>query len=161
MLKRKGKRVYLLTNVSDLTHLSRSVASDLYAARWGIEVSYRSLEQTLGRRKVLARTPQAGAMELAGNILALALLRLQAALAQGSKVVRLSVSRALGLVRRVLEALRFGRSSHRFVTDLRGALRDRYRRGRPKKGPETGHTRRKTPYRLHRFCTDRRREKRP
>lgn len=139
VLKRRGQRVYLLTNVSDSTRLSRSMASDLYAARWGIEVGYRSLKQTLGRRKILARTPQAGAMELAGNMLALGLLMLQAALAQGAKVVRLSVSRALHLLRRALEAVRFGLPSSTFLVDLRGALRDRYRRRRPKRARDWPH----------------------
>ena len=132
VLKRHGRRVYLLTNVSDSTRLSRSMASDLYAARWGIEVGYRSLKQTLERRKVLARTPHAGAMELAGNLLALALLMLQAALLQGAKVVRLSVSKALHLLRRMLEAVRFGLPSSQFLANLRRASRDQYRRRRPK-----------------------------
>jgi hypothetical protein len=139
VLKRRGQRVYLLTNVSDSTRLSRSMASDLYAARWGIEVGYRSLKQTLGRRKVLARTPQAGAMELAGNILALALLMLQAAWAQGAKVVRVSVSQALHLLRRVLEAVRFSLPSSQFLIDLREALRDRYQRRRRKRARDWPH----------------------
>ena len=76
VLKRKGERVYLLTNVTDSQRLSRSMALEFCAARWDIEVEYRSLKQTMGRRKVLAKTPEAGAMELAGNILALAVLML-------------------------------------------------------------------------------------
>ncbi len=58
VLKQKGKRVYLLTNVDDPTRLSRRMAGEFYRARWGIEVEYRGLKQTLGRRKVLARTPE-------------------------------------------------------------------------------------------------------
>ena len=134
-----------LTNVSDSTRLSRSIASDLYAARWGIEVGYRSLKQTLGRRKVLARTPQVGAMELAGNILALGLLMLQAAFVQGEKVVWLSVTGALHLLRRILEAVRFGLPSSRFLMDLRGALRDRYRRRRPKRARDWPHKKKEPP----------------
>ncbi len=145
VLKRHGKRVYLLTNICDSTRLSRSIASDLYSARWGIEVGYRSLKQTLGRRKILARTPQVGAMELAGNILALGLLMLQAALVQGEKVVRLSVSRALQLLRRMLEAVRFGLPSSRFLMDLRGAFRDRYRRRRPKRARDWPHKKKEPP----------------
>ena len=57
VLKRKGKRVYLLTNVMDSTRLSRLMASKVYAARWGIETEYRALKQSMDRRKVLAKTP--------------------------------------------------------------------------------------------------------
>lgn len=139
VLKRKGKRVYLLTSVSDSTRLSRSIASELYAARWGIEVGYRSLKQTLGRRKVLARTPQAGTQELAGSILGLGLLMVQAALAQGRDIVRVSVSRALRVVQRALEALRHKKPWRRFVQRLRMALRDEYRRRRSKRSRDWPH----------------------
>ncbi|MHC4696259.1 MAG: IS4 family transposase [Planctomycetota bacterium] len=60
VLKQKGKRVYLLTNVYDTAQLSRRMAGEFYRARWGIEVEYRGLKQTLGRCKVLARTPNLG-----------------------------------------------------------------------------------------------------
>lgn len=139
VLKRKGQRVYLLTNVSDSTRLSRSIASDLYAARWGIEVGYRSLKQTLGRRKVLARTPQAGALELAGSILGLALLELQAALVQGAKIVHVSISKVLRVVRHVLEALRYGVPSYWFVRQLREAVGDSYTRRRSKRARDWPH----------------------
>ena len=69
VLKDHGKRVYLLTNVKDTQRLSRRMAGEFYRARWGIEVEYRGLKQTLGHRKVLARTPEPGAMELAADIL--------------------------------------------------------------------------------------------
>jgi len=145
VLKREGKRVYLLTNVSDSTRLSRSIASELYAARWGIEVGYRSLKQTLGRRKVLARTPQAGALELAGSILGLGLLMVQAALAQGKDIVRASVSKALRVVQRAIEALRHREPWRRFVQRLREALRDAYRRRRSKRALDWPHKKKEPP----------------
>ena len=60
------------TLLVETTRLSRAMAAELYGARWGIEVEYRGLKQTLGRRKVLAKSPEAGGLELSGNILALA-----------------------------------------------------------------------------------------
>ncbi|MEK7732477.1 MAG: IS4 family transposase, partial [Planctomycetota bacterium] len=99
VLKDRGKRVYLLTNVEDPRGLSRRMAGEFYRARWGIEVEYRGLKQTLGRRKVLARTPEPGAMELAADILAMALLLLYAALVMGAKVARLSLAQALRAIR--------------------------------------------------------------
>jgi hypothetical protein len=59
VLKDHGKRVYLLTNVMETTRLSRRMAGEFYRARWGIEVEYRGLKQTLGSAKGgLARTPE-------------------------------------------------------------------------------------------------------
>lgn len=128
VLKRGGRRVYLLTNVMASTSLSRSIAGEFYRARWGVEVNYRSLKQTLERAKVLARSPDAGRMELAGSVLALALLLLQGAVALGARVVELSVAAALRIVRKAIEAIRHNRSSHWFVGRLRGAVRDHYER---------------------------------
>jgi hypothetical protein len=145
VLKSRGRRVYLLTNVTDSTRLSRSMAGELYRARWGIEVGYRSLKQTLGRRKVLARTPEAGASELAGNILALGLLMLQAALRHGDRVVRVSIAHALRLVRRAIEAVRWGLPSAKFVVQLDQALGDTYTRRKSKRARDWPHKKREPP----------------
>ncbi len=145
VLKRGGKRVYLLTNVMESTRLSRAMASELYRARWGIEVGYRSLKQTLARRKVLARTPQAGGMELAGSLLALGLLMLQAALVQGIQVVRFSVSQGLRLLRTALEAVRYGTSTTWLSKRLRTAWQDTYQRQRPKRARDWPHKKKGKP----------------
>ena len=121
------------------------MAGELYRARWGIEVGYRSLKQTLGRCKVLARTPEAGASELAGSILALGLLMLQAAVRQGPQVVRLSIARALRLVRRAIEAVRCGLPSEKFVERLGQALRDSYLRRRSKRARDWAHKKKEPP----------------
>jgi hypothetical protein len=139
VLKRSGRRVYLLTNVMSSERLSRSMASQYYAARWGVEVGYRSLKQTLQRRKVLARTPEAGGMELAGGVLALALLMLQGAVAMGARVTELSVAAALKVLRQVIESLRFGRREGRFLGRLRCAVKDRYQRRRSKRARDWPH----------------------
>jgi hypothetical protein len=133
VLKRSGKRVCLLTNVLESQRLSRGVAGELYAARWGVETDYRALKQTLERRRVLAETPAVGVLELAGNILALALLLLQAAVVQGGRVAQVSVAAALRALREALERTRWGRSSAWFVAALRAAVRDDYQRRRSKR----------------------------
>ena len=145
VLKRGGKRVYLLTNVSDTVRLSRPMASELYAARWGVETEYRGLKQTLGRRKVRAQTAGPGGMELAGNILALALLLLQGALALGARAARLSVAAALRVIRRALEEVRYGCPSGAFVAQLRAAVKDDYRRTGSKRARDWPHPKRETP----------------
>lgn len=133
VLKSGGQRVYLLTNVMESTRLSRSMAGELYTARWGIEIHYRSLKQTMEHRKLLARNPQAGAMELAGNILGLMLLMLQAFLATSARAVRVSVSAALKIIRGLMEALRCCRPTAPLWAELRGAVMDEYERHSSKK----------------------------
>jgi len=139
VLKRRGQRVCLLTNVLESQRLSRALASELYAARWGVETDYRALKQTLDRRRVLAETPAVGTLELAGNILALALLLWQAAVAQGARVSRVSVAAALRALRRALEYTRWRQPSNWFVAALRAALRDEYCRRRSKRARDWPH----------------------
>jgi hypothetical protein len=132
ILKRGGKRVYLLTSVREETRLSRRMAGEIYQARWGVEVEFRSLKRTLAHYRVLSKTPAAGAMELAAYVLALALLMLEGAVALGRQVVRLSVAAALRALRDALEALRNRTWATPLEQMLRRALRDDYRRRRPK-----------------------------
>jgi len=145
VLKERGKRVYLLTNVEDPQRLSRRMAGEFYRARWGIEVEYRGLKQTLGRRKVLARTPEPGAMELAADILAMALLLLYAALVMGAKVARLSLAQALRAIRWAMEALRHGESCTQLLRRLRQAVTDEYQRHSSKRARDWPHKKNQRP----------------
>lgn len=145
VLKRRGRRVYLLTNVMESQRLSRSIASEFYNARWGIEVGYRSLKQTLGRRKVLAKSPGAGGRELAGNILALALLMLQGAVAMRARVAKLSVAALLRLIRRSIEAVRCRLPSAPFVALFRMATRDEHIRRSSKRARDWPHKKNESP----------------
>jgi hypothetical protein len=128
VLKRQGKRVYLVTNVLETSRLSRAMAGELYAARWGVEVEYRGLKQTMDHRKVLARTPQAGEMELAGAVVALGLLMLQAAMLQGARQPAVSLAGALRAMQRIMEALRTGGSTGRWLMVMEAAVVDGYQR---------------------------------
>lgn len=159
VLKRQGKRVYLLTNVLESQRLSRAMAAELYAARWGVETDYRGLKQTLDRRRVLAETPAVGALELAGNILALALLLLQAAVAQGARVKRVSVAAVLRTLRRALESTRWRESSNWFLPALHAALRDDYHRRRSKRARDWPHKKKDPPPRPPNLRTPTQREK--
>ena len=132
VLKRGGKRVYLLTSVRDKMRLTRRMAGEIYQTRWGVEVQFRSLKRTLAHYRVLSKTPAAGAAELAAYVLALALLMLEGAVALGRQVVRLSVAAALRVLRDAMEALRNRTWAAPLEPWLRGALRDEYRRRRPK-----------------------------
>jgi hypothetical protein len=145
VLKRGGKRVYLLTSVLDSTRLSRPMASKIYAARWGLETEYRAMKQTMGRRKVLAKTPGPGAMELAGNILALALLVLLAAIVLATRITRLSVALALKVIRHAIEVVRWIGRCCQFWALLRTAVRDEYRRHSSKRARDWPHKKKDSP----------------
>jgi hypothetical protein len=145
VLKRGGKRVYLLTNVLDSTRLSRPMASKIYAARWGIETEYRALKQTMGRRKVLAKTPGPGAMEQAGNNQALAMLVLQAAIVLAVRIGQLSVAEALKVIRRAVEAVRWAGCCRQFWALVRTAVKDAYHRHTSKRARDWPHKKKEAP----------------
>ena len=109
------------------------MASEIYQSRWGVEVQFRSLKRTLAHYRVQSKTPEAGALELAAYVLALALLMLEGAVALGRLVVRLSVAAALRVLRDALEAMRNRSWRTPMASALRGALRDEYCRRRPKR----------------------------
>lgn len=67
VVKGRGKRrrvVYLLTNVTDERVLSDAAAGRIYKMRWGVEVMYRSLKQTLEARKMRSDSPARAGVEL-------------------------------------------------------------------------------------------------
>jgi hypothetical protein len=144
-LKRGGRRMYLLTSVRDSTVLPRRTAGKLYEMRWGTELNFRALKQTLERRKLLARTPRVGEMELVGNLLALALLQAHAALLLGARAARMSIADWLHILRRATEAVRAGRSMPWFRRAARAAVRDNYVRKRPKKSRDYPRKKRNSP----------------
>lgn len=145
VLKQGERRVYLLTNVLEPGRLSRATASVFYRARWGIEVNYRGFKQTMERFKVLAKTAQCGDLELAGNILAMALLRLHAAMVLGAQMSRMSVAAVLRVIRRAMEAVRCGLSSSWFVEHLRRAVKDSYHRKSSKRARDWPHKKNESP----------------
>jgi len=63
VLRHRGRTMTLLTNVRSPATLSKRQARALYARRWGIEVFYRQLKQTLGKRTLQSRTPERAVAE--------------------------------------------------------------------------------------------------
>src|SRR5262249_60106813 len=78
--RRRGKKkMYLVTNLLDKKALSEKSAAVLYEMRWGVEVFYRSLKQTLEKRRMLSRTPEAAQCELTWALFPMWLLGLMTA----------------------------------------------------------------------------------
>ncbi len=130
---RQGKqKIYLLTSVlqegDSFQTLSRETAGAIYRTRWGIEVNYRSFKRTMERGTVRARTPDRAAVELAGGILAMGMLRMHAAMVMGAKMARMSVAGVLRVIRWAIEAVRCGLSSVHIAKRLAAEARDDYER---------------------------------
>ena len=106
-----GKRpVYLVTSVLDAERLSDADAALLYRRRWGVEVFYRGLKQTMQRRKLASREVSCAKLELHWLVVGAMLLGLLAAerlIATGQEVRRISVAGALRVLRQALRRSRW------------------------------------------------------
>ena len=104
-LKNERGNVYLLTNVLTPRRLSDALASRLYTLRWGIELQFRSLKQTFGRRTLRSRTPDRACAELEWSLLGLWMIHLFAVKEQvnvGEPPSQTSVAMAIQVVRSIL-----------------------------------------------------------
>lgn len=75
----KGKRVEILTSMTDLQRYPGADIVDLYCHRWEIELGYREMKQSLlqNRLTLRSRKPEMVRLELWGVLLAYNLLRFQ------------------------------------------------------------------------------------
>jgi hypothetical protein len=142
------KPVFLLTSVLDDTALSDPQASALYRMRWGVEVFYRSLKQTLARRKMHSAAPRQARCELSWAVMGLWVLSLMSVrqiLADGDDPLALSVACALGRVRL---AIRHGPRSPKakmLLGHLSSAVKDSYVRKSSKKARDWPHKKKDKP----------------
>lgn len=134
-LRRGKKTVYLISNVLSRRELPNTQAAWLYKRRWGHEVFFRSCKQTLERRKLLSRTPATCLVESQWTLLGLWLLGLMTAtqvIQAGGDPCARSVARARDVVRDALRNQRPQRCRRRLLNQLADAVKDDYRRRRPK-----------------------------
>jgi hypothetical protein len=128
--------MHLVTNVLSDKQLTVPDAIRLYRLRWGVELQFRTMKQTFGRRKLRSRTPDRALVELDWSLLGLWLIQLFAVKEQievGEVPEHCSVGLAIQVIRDT-----FQRSSERpdrnFREQLRSATKDRYNRQKPKQG---------------------------
>jgi hypothetical protein len=150
IVRGRGKRrMYLVTNVLDPEALSDNTAGVLYEMRWGIEVFYRSLKQTLEKRKMLSRSPEAAKCELTWTMYGLWLLGLLSVskiLSRGGDPLRWSAAAARNRVRKSLRSALTGCHLDRsLVNDLGQAVKDGYVRLRSKKARRWPHKKKEKP----------------
>jgi len=147
VLQRKGKKIFLLTNV-DEEKLSDRQAGVFYEMRWGVEVFYRSLKQTLGHRKMLSRAPRQAKAELAWTMAGLQLLGLMSVeriVQAGRDPLSWSVAMSLRAVRTAMMRRYGGMRSKNMFDVLGECVKDEYVRKRPKKARDWPHKKRETP----------------
>jgi hypothetical protein len=143
------KKMYLVTNVLDKKALSEKSAGVLYEMRWGVEVFYRSLKQTLEKRRMLSRTPEAARCELTWALFGLWLLGLMTVdpiLARGGDPLGWSAAKARKRVRRSMRRALTRRHRDRGLAgDLAWSTKDRYVRRGSKKARDWPHKKTELP----------------
>lgn len=131
----RSRRMCLMTNVLEPDRLSDAQAVQLYARRWGVEVTNRTLKQTLDRHTVQSMNISHAQVELDWNVAALAvlaLINLRMANRNGTDPLQRSPSDAVRLLRQWMFA------THKLVQlailhqQLAKTVLDNYSRAGPK-----------------------------
>lgn len=141
------RKVYLVTDLAAEAR-SQEQAEVLYRLRWGVEVFYRSLKQTLQRRRMRSHAPQQAQWEVAWSVVGLWLLGLMGVrglVERGVDPLRLSAALALREVRRALREDRRSASVAWLRKRLGRALKDGYRRRASKKARNWPHKKKERP----------------
>ena len=124
--------VYLITSVTNKSRLSEKQIADLYRGRWGVEVFFRHLKQTFGRRQLRSHAAPNAEVELQWSLVGLWGIGLYASrelVSQGVPLQRLSIAQSLKAFRRVAsDYLHPQQKGQRLNHLLRNALLDEYKR---------------------------------
>lgn len=140
----RNRQMSLLTSLLEEGLLSFDEAAGLYQKRWGIELMFRGLKQTLGRRKMLSDSPENAQVELDWTLAGYWMLSLmlweqrgdQAAVTQG-------IAGMLRLVRQAMAGFGDRRSS--FMRSCRLLKADLYTRTGSKKARDWPHKKKEPP----------------
>lgn len=128
--------VCLLVSELDRRQLSDADVLRLYRKRWGVEVFFRSLKQTMSRGRMQSDSPENGAAELDWSMMSiwmLGMVMLQQMQSVDRKAEAWSLAGGLRVIRRALTQDRQQRRAMRwFAEELRSALKDQYLRIGPK-----------------------------
>lgn len=130
-----GLPVVLITNVLDADLLSDGDAQQIYRSRWGIEVYFRHLKQTMGFTRLKSRTPATALNEHHWRLTAFWMLQHMAVsrqIAAGQNPRRFSAAAARREIREVLQLMQQGRSETPLAERWLKAQTDSYSRRNPK-----------------------------
>ena len=124
--------VYLVTSVRSRSRMSDAQAAQLYRRRWGVEVFYRHLKQTFGRRKLRSTCADNAQVEIEWSLVGLWAMALYALIEvnrSGTPPRRLSIAQTLRAFRRMLRDYRHrSERGDRLRDRLRSAVIDSYER---------------------------------
>ncbi len=160
-LSQNGSIISLVTNILDPAELSVTAASEIYRQRWGIEVTYRSIKQTLNRPTWLSRSAANVLAEHQATMLGFWLLQLKTL--QELRRARINPDRwspaaSRTATRRIMRcALQSPCSSDStsnpltWADQLQRAIKDQYQRRRPKTARLWPHKKRDPPAQPPRF----------
>jgi len=127
----------VVTSVLESRRLSDKQALRLYRLRWGVELQFRALKQTFGRRKLRSKRPDRALVELDWSLVGLAIIQLFAVkerVALGEPPEQSSVSLAIRIVRETVDRWReTPAAGETFRSRLRAAVADDYQRAASKK----------------------------
>ena len=124
--------IYLVTNVLSEKRLTEKQAIEVYQLRWGVELQFRTLKQTFGRRKLRSKTPGRALVELDWSLLGLWMIQLFAVKEQieiGDVPEHCSVSLAIHIVRTTFQRWsEYPDANEAFATRMQAAVKDDYKR---------------------------------
>jgi hypothetical protein len=127
----------VVTSILQSHLLSEREAVRLYRLRWGVELQFRALKQTFGRRKLRSKRPDRALVELDWSLLGLSIIQLFALKEQvrfGALPEQASVSLAIRIVRETLDRwYDTPAAGEIFSRRLRTAVADNYQRTASKK----------------------------
>ncbi|MHC4510838.1 MAG: IS4 family transposase [Planctomycetota bacterium] len=123
----------LITNVMSKKRLSDRQISQIYKARWGVELFFRTFKQTFGRRKLRSHTAEHAQLEAEWSLVALwavCLLAQREIANSGGNPCRLSPGGAIKAIQEVMCHYRNrpDEPTESLVWMLRNALQDDYQR---------------------------------
>lgn len=123
--------VHLLTNVLDASRLSEKTMARAYELRWGLELYYRTLKQTMGKRKMLSDAPAQAGVELDWSVIGLWMLgvmMVEQSIAAGASPAQCSAASALRVIRTAVARMRRRCRRGAIAREMRGAVKDGYTR---------------------------------
>jgi hypothetical protein len=140
----RNRRMCLLTNLLTDDLLTAAEARALYQRRWGVELLYRAMKQTLARRKMLSDSPAHAQMELDWSVMGLWMLGL---ILWRHRAEPTPVTRGMAQALRLVRGAMAGRVDQRCLLVRRlGQIRcDTYRRRSDKNARQWPHKKNEPP----------------
>ena len=153
-----GRRhaAHVVTSVLARSALPDGEVGRMYRLRWGVEVMYRSLKQTMSRRKLRSHTPGSAEVELNWAMMGLWMLGLATVEAMDFRKhcpSSWSVAEALRAVRTAVRKPREARRRGGLPAALRKAVKDAYKRRRSKEARDWPRKKTETPAKEPRIRT--------